>query len=99
MSLRWTHVMFVDDTYLIYSTDNPQATLLTIEGVLQHNSSHWNTGLHITRGKLEGSKSKYFVLYLIFNLNGTPSLQVYDNTNNPVRQHLYGQPQDILQRI
>ena len=92
--------MFVDDTYLIHSTDDPQAPLTDIEHVVQHDSSLWNTGLHITGGKLEGSKSKYLVLYWTFSTNGIPKLKTLDNNNNnPVHLHLFGQPQEQLKRI
>ena len=99
LSLRWTHVMFVDDTYLIHSTGDPTAPLSTIEQVVQHDSSTWNTGLHITGGKLEGSKSKYLVLIWSFLPNGIPTLETHDNSNNPVQLHLYNRPQEQLKRI
>ena len=98
-TLRWTHVMFVDDTYLIHSTGDPKASLSTIEQVVQHDSSTWNMGLHITGGKLEGSKSKYLVLIWTFLQNGIPALETHDNNNNPVQLHLYNQSQEQLKRI
>ncbi len=96
LTLRWTHVMFVDDTYLIHSTGDPKASLSTIEQVVQHDSSTWNMGLHITGGKLEGSKSKYLVLIWTFLQNGIPALETHDNNNNPVQLHLYNQSQEQL---
>ena len=99
LSLKWTHIIFLDDTYLIHSTEDPQAPLTDIEHVVQHDSSLWNTGLHITRGKLEGSKSKYLVLYWTYSTNGIPKLKTIDNNNKPVHLHLFGQPQEQLTRI
>ena len=97
--VTWKHVMFVDDTYLIHASPDPLASLQTLETIVEHDVTQWNTGLHITGGKLEGDKSNYFILIWDFSSNGLPFLQTHDNTDNPVRLHLYDTPTNPLTRI
>ena len=96
---QWKHVMFVDNTYLIYSSNDPSVTLSTIEALVQQDVSHWNTGLHITGGKLEGNKSKYLILIWDYNAEGIPFLQVHDDSQNEVTINLYNNPIKQLARI
>ena len=96
---QWKHVMFVDDTYLIHSSTDPSAPLSTIEALVQNDVSHWNTGLHITGGKLEGNKSKYLILIWEYTADGIPFLQVHDDCQNEVTINLYNNPTEQLARI
>ena len=54
--IKWTHIMFVDDTYLVHmATHN-----MSLPQVIQNDVTAWNEILSITGGKLEPTKTSYF---------------------------------------
>ena len=71
-TVTWTHVIFVDDTYLIHSLADPEATPTQIATVVEKDVNLWNKGIYTSGGKLEATKTKYYIIYWRFRPNGDP---------------------------
>jgi len=98
ITVTWTHVIFVDDTYLMHKFQDPEATPSEITDIVQTDVNIWNKGINTTGGKLEGSKSKYYILQWKFTSSGEPYLN--EDTENGNRVTLEGSEEPtILQRI
>ena len=84
--VTWTHVIFVDDTYLMHCLSSPTASIKEIKAAVEQDVNKWNSGIHTTGGKLEPSKTKYYILFWAFREDGTPFLQ--DSTTDNTKVYL-----------
>ena len=51
--VKWSHVMFVDDTYLYHTEHMIDDTVSQLKTIVQHDIRQWYSGLHFFRGKIE----------------------------------------------
>lgn len=71
-TVSWSHVMFVDDTYLFHTATTAQAPEHTLREIVQHDIRQWQDGLHTSGGKLRVDKSSYYSVVWDFKRDGTP---------------------------
>mgnify|MGYP002808430224 CR=1 FL=1 len=70
ITVCWTHVIFVDDTYLMHTLEDPTATEKQIAKVVEQDVNLWNKGIETTGGRLEGTKTKFYTLIWKFKSTG-----------------------------
>ena len=84
LTVIWTHVIFVDDTYLIHTLPNPRAQPKDLSSLVTTDLSLWNQGIYTTGGKLEPLKTKYYILEWKFKPSGEPYLDTNITNGQPV---------------
>lgn len=72
MVMRWAHVIFVDDTYLLHSPMDPVAPYDRIVEIVENDVNLWSKWIYTKGGKLEGLKKKYHVARWKFLPDGSP---------------------------
>ena len=70
--VHWSHVMFVDDTYICHTAPLIDASEQQLKNIVEHDLRYWYTGLNFSGGALNLKKTNYFVLRWKFQANGTP---------------------------
>ena len=81
LKLNWSHVIFVDDAYLMHTASDKSSTPHELRRIIQSDTSSWQDGLHSSGGKLEFNKTNYFMLIWAFRGDGTPYLTEATDTN------------------
>ena len=71
-------MMFVDDTYLCHSAPRVDVPVQQLKKIVEHDIGLWYAGLHFSGGKLNLSKTNYFVVSWKFLENGTPVVDKND---------------------
>ena len=74
-TFSWSHVMFVDDTYLFHTATTTQALEHILREIVQHDIRQWQDGLHTSGGKLRVDKSSYYSVVWDFKSDGTPFIK------------------------
>ena len=73
---------FVDDCTLLIS-DEPGCSLQSLIAKTEHDANLWNQFLHSSGGKLELSKTSFYVIYFNFDQQGQP--QLMHHTDLPIQ--------------
>jgi len=97
ITVCWTHVIFVDDTYLMHTLEDPTATEKQIAKVVEQDVNLWNKGIETTGGRLEGTKTKFYTLIWKFKSTGEPYLDNNDESDLNVRIISEGKPIQLNQ--